>query len=384
MQLAKYAVDPKDSMGRKYKELYESDREPFLKDRDRVIHSVAFRRLEYKTQVFVNHVGDHYRTRLTHSLEVAQISRIIARDLKLNEDLAELIALAHDLGHPPFGHAGEDGLNEAAKAYGGFDHNVQTLKIITQLEQRYAEFDGLNLTWESLEGIVKHNGPFKSDKKYSQYVHDFSKEYDLKLKSHASLEAQVASLADDIAYINHDIDDGIRAGFFGLEELQHIILINKLLESVRNTFPNLSEVKLRSETIRRLIKYMINDLVFETQKNLEANSIKTVTDVRNHKSQLVTFSKEVESVRSEIKKFLMTNFYRHYQVNRMTLKGQKILKDLFLRFHESPDCLPNAWQEQMKVLDDNSKIKVILNYIAGMTDRYAIEEHKKLFNAEYF
>ncbi|MFI4983587.1 MAG: deoxyguanosinetriphosphate triphosphohydrolase [Rickettsiales bacterium] len=384
MKLATFAVDPVGSAGRKYRELYESNREPFLKDRERIIHSVAFRRLEYKTQVFVNHVGDHYRTRLTHSLEVAQISRAIARDLQLNEDLAELIALAHDIGHPPFGHAGEDGLNEAAAAWGGFDHNVQTLKTVTKLEQRYAEFDGLNLSWESLEGIVKHNGPFKSNKESSQYIFDFSAEYNLHLDSYASLEAQVASLADDIAYINHDIDDGIRAGFFTLEQLQEIPLVNKLVESVKAAFPNISETKIRSETIRRLIKHMTADLVFETRRGLDFHKIKTVLDVRKHKSQLAVFSPEVEKVRLGIKEFLMNNFYRHYQVNRMTLKGQMILKDLFKRFLESPGCLPNSWQGQLKSLDDHAKARVILDYISGMTDRYAIEEHKKLFNAEYF
>jgi dGTPase len=390
MKLASYACDPMKTAGRMHKEKFEINHlNPFLKDRDRVIHSAAFRRLEYKTQVFVNHVGDHYRTRLTHTLEVSQVARMIARKLDLNEDLAETIALCHDLGHPPFGHAGEDGLNEAAKNYGGFDHNLQTVKVLTQLEQRYAEFDGLNLTWETIEGTVKHNGPVegplaKSTKQTPTLLKSLSAQIDLQLASFPSLEAQVAGLADDIAYCSHDIDDGIRAGMFKLEELKGIKCIADIYNSVKAAFPAINETRQLNETIRHLVKFMIEDLVFETKKSLDAYKISSPDDVRKHPKALVKFSPEVEDMRDSLKSFLMERVYRHYRVNRMTIKGKQIISELFFCLLEKPECLPTDWYLKTKEHDKKEVAGFIIDYIAGMTDRYAIEEHKKLFNPDYF
>lgn len=382
MSLATYACDPKQSRGRFHKELFESEREPFLKDRDRVIHCMAFRRLEYKTQVFVNHVGDHYRTRLTHSLEVAQIARIISRELGLNEDLAETIALSHDLGHPPFGHAGEDALNEAAKDFGGFDHNVQTMKILTTLEQRYAEFDGLNLTWESLEGAAKHNGPVNSN--LHPFLNELDKRLDLKFNKHASLEAQVAGLADDIAYCNHDIDDGIRAEMFKIEELRELRVINQLYESVLAAYPNASNNIILNETIRRLVKHMLNDLVHQVKKNISFYKIQTVQDIRDLDKPIAVLSEEIEELRKTLKSFLMERVYKNFKVNRMSVKSKEIIKDLFDKLMNQTDCLPDDWYAKVKGRDELSKADIIKDYISGMTDRYAIEEHKKLFNPNYF
>ncbi len=381
MKLAAYAINPEQSVGRLHKEQFDSERMPYLKDRDRVIHSAAFRRLEYKTQVFVNHAGDHYRTRLTHSLEVAQISKVIALELGLNQDLTETIALCHDLGHPPFGHAGEEGLSEAAKNYGGFDHNVQTMKVITYLEQRYAEFDGLNLTWETLEGAVKHNGPMKNP---SQEISKFSEKFNLRLDSYASLEAQVAGLADDIAYCNHDIDDGIRAGIITLDDLRHISLIGSIYESVLVAYPKAGQSRVINETIRRLVKHMVNDLVHETKRNIQFHNINSVQGIRELGKPLTIFSKETETMKNSLKQFLMEKVYRNYRVNRMTLKAKRIIKDLFDIFIEQPNCLPTDWYNKTKDKPDLEKAVVIKDYIAGMTDRFAIEEHKKLINPSHF
>jgi dGTPase len=381
MKLATYACSPEQTAGRMHKEQFESDRMPYLKDRDRVIQSSAFRRLEYKTQVFVNHAGDHYRTRLTHTLEVAQISKVIAYELGLSQDLAETIALCHDLGHPPFGHAGEEGLNEAAKDFGGFDHNIQTMKILTYLEQRYAEFDGLNLTWETLEGAVKHNGPLK---KVPSEIARFSDKFNLRLDSFASLEAQVAGMADDIAYCNHDIDDGIRAGIIHLEDLKHIQPIGAIYDSVVVAYPTANTSRITNETIRRLVKHMINDLVHETKRNIEFHNIKSVNEVRNLSKPLATFSKETEAMKNTLKEFLMNNVYRNYRVNRMTIKAKQIMGDLFKMLMDQPNCLPTEWFAKVKNKTDSEKAVIVKDYIAGMTDRFAIEEHRKLFNPNYF
>lgn len=389
MKLASYACDPFKTAGRIHKEKFAiNNRNPFLKDRDRVIHCVAFRRLEYKTQVFVNHVGDHYRTRLTHTLEVSQIVRTIARALDLNEDLAETLALCHDLGHPPFGHAGEEGLNEAAHEYGGFDHNLHTIKILTQLEQRYAEFDGLNLTWETLEGTIKHNGPVEGKhaigKKTPQLIAELSQQKDLLLSEYPSLEAQVATLADDIAYCNHDIDDGIRAGMFKLEDLKAIKEISEIYDAVQFAYPGINQTRLINETIRRLLKFMIDDLIFETQKNIRLLGITSVDDIRKQNQAVATFSPEVEIMKNKLKAFLMTNVWRNYRVNRMSIKGKQIISDLFVRLLDRPECLPSDWQLKAKKLDKKGAACVIIDYIAGMTDRFAIEEHTKMFNPNYF
>lgn len=385
MKLANYAVDPTKNFGRIYKEKFGNEYEPFLKDRERIIHSAAFRRLEYKTQVFVNHAGDHYRTRLTHSLEVAQITRNVCRQLRLNEDVAETIALSHDLGHPPFGHAGEEGLNNAAKEYGGFDHNIQTIKIVTKLEQRYAEFDGLNLSLEILEGIIKHNGPIKTDiKKLPKIIQELAKHKNIKLNLYPSLEAQVASLADDIAYCNHDIDDGIRAGMFGIEELTNINLIKKIYDGVQTTFQQATQAQLLNETIQRLIKHMIDDVVIETHKNIELMKIRNLNDIKKASQALVKFSKPTEVMRSELKRFLMMKVYRNYRVNRMSYKSKQVIKDIFNILLERNECLPSEWQSKLVGKSKKDSAEIIIDYIAGMTDRYAIEEHVKLFNPKYF
>lgn len=381
MKLAPYACHPEQSAGRLHKEQYESERMPYLKDRDRVIHSAAFRRLEYKTQVFVNHAGDHYRTRLTHSLEVAQISKVIAFELGLNQELTEVIALSHDLGHPPFGHAGEQGLDEAAKKFGGFDHNVQTIKVLTFLEQRYAEFDGLNLTWETLEGAVKHNGPIKQP---PLEIARFSEKFNLRLDSYASLEAQVAGLADDIAYCSHDIDDGIRAGIIKIEDIKQIQPLGAIYESVIVAYPTATASRIINETIRRIVKHMVNDLVHETKRHIKFNNINSVNEIRNMTSAVAQFSKETEAMKNALKDYLMQNVYRNYRVNRMTQKAIKIMKDLFAAFMDQPDCLPTEWFTKTKNKTDLEKAAIVKDYIAGMTDRFAIEEHKKLFNPNYY
>jgi len=388
MKLATYAINSDKSSGRLFNEQFESCRFPFLKDRERIIHSSAFRRLEYKTQVFVNHAGDHYRTRLTHTLEVAQVTKHISYELGINSDLAETIALCHDIGHPPFGHAGEDGLNEAANEFGGFDHNVQTMKVLTYLEQRYAEFDGLNLSWETLEGAVKHNGPIIG--KHSKYkvvpkeIQELSDKFDLRLDSFASLEAQVAGLADDIAYCNHDIDDGIRAGTITLEELRRIELIDRIYQSVQVAYPKEDKARILNETIRRIVKEMVSDLVRETSGLIKDNKIITPEDVRNLGKPLACFSKEMNKTKDDLKSILMEKVYRDYRVNRMTIKAKRIVSDLFDLLMKQPDCLPTDWHAKVKDKTSKEKASVIKDYIAGMTDRFAIEEHRKLFNPNYY
>jgi dGTPase len=388
MKLSSYACDPEKSAGRLHKEKFESIRLPYFKDRDRVIHSSAFRRLEYKTQVFVNHAGDHYRTRLTHSLEVAQISKLISAELGLNQELSETVALCHDIGHPPFGHAGEDGLNEAAQEFGGFDHNVQTMRVITYLEQKYPEFDGLNLTWETLEGVAKHNGPFEGkenkNRKTPKILTEISNKFNLRLDTFPSLEAQVAGYSDDIAYSNHDIDDGIRAGLIKIEDLRGIHPIGSIHDSVLSAYPNTTLPKIISETIRRIVKHMINDLIHETQRNIDFHKIKSPQDARDADREIVCFSEETLLMKNKLRSFLMDNVYRNYRVNRMTFKAKQIVTDLFNRLMEQPDCLPTEWYDKIVGKSTIDKANIIIDYIAGMTDRYAIEEHRKLFNPIYF
>jgi dGTPase len=384
LKLASYASFDQKSLGRMYEENYESYLSTFQRDKDRVIHSTAFRRLEYKTQVFVNYVGDHYRNRLTHSIEVSQIARAISRALELNEDLAECIALCHDLGHPPFGHAGEDALSNIAKDFGGFDHNAQSLRILTYLEQHYAEFNGLNLSWESLEGIAKHNGPIvknpDDEKNLRKSYKEINDKFNLRLESFPSLEAQVASLADDIAYISHDIDDGIRAGFFGIEELKQFPLLAEIIVMLNVRYKDLETHKLVKETLRRLMKYMINDLINETRHHLIFHRIQTVSDVRNQKDFLVRFSKDMQDIIKQVKSFLMERCYRHFKVNRMTGKSKIIIEQMFTQFLKYPDCLPTEWLKRTQGLDEAGIAEVVIDYIAGMTDRYAIEEYRKLFD----
>lgn len=358
-------------------------RSPFQRDRDRIIHSAAFRRLEYKTQVFVNHEGDHYRTRLTHSLEVAQLARSLARMLSLDEDLAEAVALAHDLGHPPFGHAGEDGLAEAMWGYGGFNHNAQTLKILTRIEHRYAGFDGLNLTWESLEGVAKHNGPLIGDlakKPAPQYIVDYSKHYDLELDTFPGIEAQVAALADDIAYNNHDMEDGIRAHLFAIDDLKELPVIGDIILNVDTKYPNIEPRRRVHEVIRRAIAHMVSDVAEETKRRLDASGVDSAEALRRCGKAMVGFSKEMEEVNAKLKAFLFENMYRHYKVNRMASKARRLVHELFDFYFAEPDCLPTEWWHLARGKTEMEKAVLVGDFIAGMTDRYAMDEYNRVFD----
>lgn len=352
-------------------------RTPFQRDRDRIIHSTAFRRLEYKTQVFVNHEGDHYRTRLTHSIEVAQLARTMSRALGLNDDLAEALALAHDLGHTPFGHAGEDGLQEVMKDFGGFDHNAQTLRILTKLEHRYAAFDGLNLTWEALEGIAKHNGPVAHP---PRAMAEYAKTHDLELMSFASAEAQLASLADDIAYNNHDIDDGLRSGLFTIADICEVPLVAGMFEEVRALYKGLDERRLVYEVIRRMITVMVYDVIGETSARLAAQPLTSADDVRHLGKPVVAFSAEMEQQIKVLKAYLMKHMYRHYRVNRMTSKARRIVKRLFEFFLAEPECLPDEWRSLTDGKGTQRTAETVADFIAGMTDRFAIDEYERIFN----
>jgi dGTPase len=380
--LAPYACHPKQSRGRLYPEDECGMRSPHQRDRDRIIHSSAFRRLEYKTQVFVNHEGDHYRTRLTHSLEVSQLARGIARSLKLNEDLAEALALAHDLGHTPFGHAGEDGLNEAMKDFGGFEHNAQSIRLLTQLEHRYADFDGLNLTWETLEGIAKHNGPLvgTGKKPLPRAMKYYAEQHDLELHSYASAEAQVAAIADDIAYNNHDLDDGLRAGFFKLDDLLILPMLGEIIKEVNSQHPMLSPQRQSHEIIRRMINKMVGDVLETTKQRIRQYRIATPDNVRQLGQTLVGFSTEMEVVNKSIKSYLFKNMYRHYKVNRMSSKARRVVKELFDFFITEPNCLPSVWYAQTDGPNSQRTAETIADFIAGMTDRFALEEHARIFD----
>ncbi len=376
--LAPYAARPERSRGRLFPEPESPTRTAFQRDRDRIIHSTAFRRLQYKTQVFVYHEGDHYRTRLTHSLEVAQIARSLARCLDLNEDLAEALALAHDLGHTPFGHAGEEALDAAMKPFGGFSHNDQTLRILTSLERRYADFDGLNLTWETLEGTVKHNGPVTPP--YSDTVRDYNARQDLELDTWPSAEAQVAGLSDDIAYDNHDIDDGVRAGLFTLEDLKDVPLIGEAISQARGRNIKMEEGRLIHESVRRLIDRMVNDVVEESRRRLKAAKVSSVEEVRRQHGPLVAFSDGMRERELGLRKFLFERMYRHHRVNRMTSKARRVVTALFEYFTREPDGLPAEWCDQTDKHDKRKTARVVADYIAGMTDRFALDEYGRLFD----
>ena len=380
--LASYASHPAQSRGRLFPETECTMRSPHQRDRDRIIHSTAFRRLEYKTQVFVNHEGDHYRNRLTHSLEVSQLARGIARSLRLNEDLAEALALAHDLGHTPFGHAGEEGLNEAMKDFGGFDHNAQTIRIVTSLEHRYADFDGLNLTWETLEGIAKHNGPLvgKGMPHLPRALQEYAEQQDLELHTHASIEAQVAAIADDIAYNNHDLDDGLRAGFFKLEDLELLPLLGDIIKDVRAQHPMLSPQRHSHEVIRRMINRMVGDVLDTSRANITRHRLASPDHARHLGQATVHFSAEMVQVNRAIKSFLFKHMYRHYKVNRMTSKARRVVQELFTFFHAEPVCLANEWYAQTDGRGTQRTAEVIADFIAGMTDRFALEEHARIFD----
>ncbi len=387
---APYACDPEQSRGRLFAEPRSATRSCFQRDKDRIIHSEAFRRLEYKTQVFVNHEGDFFRTRLTHSLEVSQIARSICRHLRLNEDLGEVLALAHDVGHPPFGHAGEDALKETMQDFGGFDHNAQSLSVITRLEERYPEFDGLNLTWETLEGIVKHNGPLTGNKAslknqqegLPQVIVDYSANHDLELDTFASAEAQVAALSDDIAYNNHDIDDGLRAGLFSLNDLSDVPLVGPIYHGVRKQYPDLDTSRQIHETVRQLIGAMVTDVFEETNQRLAEARPESAYEIRHFDAPVVEFSEEMRKNDAAMKKFLFENMYRHYKLNRMTSKARRVVKDLFNLLLEEPECLPTQWQIKAGKPGSRETAGLVADYIAGMTDRLALDEHARLFDMQ--
>ncbi len=374
-----YATRPAESRGRLHNEEESPTRTCFQRDRDRVIHCAAFRRLEHKTQVFVYHEGDNYRSRLTHSIEVAQIARSVSRELGLNEDLAEAVALAHDLGHTPFGHAGEFALDAAMAPYGGFGHNAQTLRIVTHLERRYAAFDGLNLTWETLEGVVKHNGPVAADAVH-ETVRQYDARHDLELGTFPGPEAQVAALADDIAYNNHDLDDALRAGLFRIEDLADVPLVGDTFRDVSKWYPDIERSRQINEVTRRLITYMVNDLVTETRARAKRFGPQTVADVRALNEPLVNFSDEMRARDRTLKQFLHEHMYRHYRVSRMTSKARRVVADLFALFIDEPQCLPTDWRRRAGVARSAETARLVCDYIAGMTDRYAQEEHARLFD----
>ena len=375
---APFASRPEDSRGRICSESDSLPRSVFQRDRDRIIHCAAFRRLEHKTQVFVYHEGDHYRSRLTHSLEVAQIARSISRELGLNEDLAEALALAHDLGHTPFGHAGENSLNQAMASYGGFDHNAQTLRIVTVLERHYGGFDGLNLTWETLEGIVKHNGPLT---KVVGPIQLYNNDHDLELKTFPGPEAQVAALADDIAYNNHDIDDALRAGFIELKDLTDVPLVGPAITEVCARYPDITPARQGHESIRRVIHRMVTDLVEETHKRAKVYRPTTAQAVREIDVPLVSFSEIMRTQNQILQRFLFENVYRHYRVSRMASKARRVVGDLFRFFNEEPECLPTEWSHRSGSLNSLGTARRGGDYVAGMTDRYALDEHAKIFDS---
>ena len=367
LAFAPYAADPQHSRGRRHPEPPARGRTDFQRDRDRIVHSTAFRRLEYKTQVFVNHEGDLFRTRLTHSLEVAQIGRAIARNLMLSEDLVEAVSLAHDLGHTPFGHAGQDALAECMKPYGGFEHNLQSLRVVDELEERYGAFNGLNLTFETREGILKHCSP-ENARKLGELGERFLQ------KRQSSLEAQIANLADEIAYNNHDIDDGLRSGLLEIEQLETVDLFARHARRVRGEFPAIAERRMIHETVRRMINTLVVDLVDESNRRIAHAAPESLDDVRRA-GPLIAFSSELRSEADVLKKFLHDHLYRHYQVMRMTAKARRIVHELFTAFADEPRLLPTDHQARAAV----DRPRAIADYVAGMTDRYAIREHRRLY-----
>ena len=387
---APYASDPGLSRGRLHPEPPSLTRSAFRRDCDRVIHATAFRRLAHKTQVFVFHEGDHYRTRLTHTLEVMQVARSLARALGLEEDLAEACALAHDLGHPPFGHAGERALDQCLAGFGGFDHNAQTLAVVTRLEKRYAAFDGLNLTWETLEGLVKHNGPLldRQGRPTASYgakgipaeIADYCQLHDLALESFPSLEAQAGAIADDIAYDSHDIDDGLRAELFALGALAELPLVEDLVAEVLAAHPNIEPARRNSELIRRMITRMIEDVVGETRRRLTALDPASADSVRSAGAPMVGFSPPMAAAESAIKTFLFDRMYRHKRVMRIMGDAEGVLRDLFARYAADPAALPAEWRHALPG-DGHARARRIADFIAGMTDRYALGEHRRLFDA---
>ncbi|WP_420337542.1 deoxyguanosinetriphosphate triphosphohydrolase [Roseibium sp.] len=388
--LAVYAQNPFKSRGRHFPEPESPTRTPFQRDRDRIIHSSAFRRLKHKTQVFVYHEGDHFRTRLTHTIEVSQIARSLARALRLDEDLAECLALAHDLGHTPFGHEGEDVMHECMAPYGGFDHNAQSLRVVTHLEHRYAEFDGLNLAWETLEGLVKHNGPLIDDAgaplgKFKDgelpfAIREYQKQQDLMLGTWPSAEAQAAAIADDIAYDAHDLDDGLRAGLFAIDDMREVPFLADILAEVDHKYPGLEETRRIHEIVRRSITRMVEDVIQEGVRNISELDPQSVEDVRSAGKCLVGFSPAMTAAEKEVKRFLFARVYRHEDVLSVRRLVARVVRDLFARLLAEPDLMPAPWDKGLESIDETSRARRVCDYIAGMTDRYAIEEHRRLFD----
>jgi len=365
--LANYASKSENSKGRRYKEEFCDDRSEYERDRDRVIHSVSFRRLEYKTQIFVNHEGDYYRTRLTHSLETAQIARSIARRLNLNEELVECLALSHDLGHTPFGHTGEFVLNKLLTGFGGFDHNIQSLRIVEELEDRYPLFKGLNLTWETREGIIKHSS-YHENSNNNKYICEYFPNVV------PTLEAQIIDPADEIAYINHDIDDGIEAGLISIYDLIHIPIWNDIYGKAKSTFPNIQGKKIKFKSISTLIGLLIIDIVDKTIKNIHRYNIDSVEKLRNVNKIIVEFSEHIKEKKEKLKDFLMNNLYYHPKVMKIARRSEKIIKSLFAIYNENFHLLPERYKLR---INDEPKERIICDYIAGMTDRFAIQEFEK-------
>jgi dGTPase len=388
MILANFASEQKKSKGRLYQENDCSYRSIYGRDRDRIINSNAFRRLQYKTQVFVNHEGDHYRTRLTHSLEVAQIARWIASGLNCNKDLAEVISLAHDLGHAPFGHAGEDSLNKKIKEFCKnfldndsleFSHNAHTLKLLTKLECLYLDFDGLNLSWEMLEGVAKHNGPIKDITQANQYIKEYNQKNDLDLTRFPSIEAQIATISDDIAYNNHDIEDGLRAQLFEVKDLLDLPFVGEKFREILAKKPDIKRELLVSEAKRKIINGMVLDVIYNTKINIQKYKIRSDEDVRNCDQFLVQFSTNIEIAHQKLKQFLLLNMYRHHKVNRMSASADKIVSGLFDFFTTNPNCLPkyNQINNSNKINDKKELLAMVCDYIAGMTDRFATREYNQ-------
>lgn len=383
---AAYATDPALSRGRLVPEPESPTRTPFQRDRDRIVHSTAFRRLKHKTQVFVAHEGDHYRTRLTHSIEVAQIARALTRALRGDEDLTEAVALVHDFGHTPFGHTGEEALNEKMAGWGGFDHNAQSLRIVTRLEHRYAEFDGLNLSWETLEGLVKHNGPLIDAKgeglsgPLPPTIRAYNELHDLELDRFAGIEAQCAAIADDIAYNTHDIDDGLRSGLLRLEMLEDLALPGSILKAVRERYPALDPVRTGHELMRRQITRMVEDVIVAAHARLARIGPRSAEDVRGAGETMVAFSPEMAAAEKELKAFLYEHLYRHPEVMRVRENADLIVRQLFDVYFADPRAMPDGWREGLDRAEDRVKARYVADFLAGMTDNYAVREHQRLFD----
>ncbi|WP_367714476.1 deoxyguanosinetriphosphate triphosphohydrolase [Nitratireductor sp. GISD-1A_MAKvit] len=383
---APYATDPAASRGRLVTEPESPTRTPFQRDRDRIIHSTAFRRLKHKTQVFIAHEGDHYRTRLTHSIEVAQIARALARALCCDEDLAEAIALVHDFGHTPFGHTGEDALDERMARWGGFDHNAQSLRIVTELENRYAEFDGLNLSWETLEGLVKHNGPLIDvageglDGPVPQPILEYVAQHDLELARFAGIEAQCAAIADDIAYNAHDIDDGLRSGLLSLDMLKDVGLPGEILAQVESRYPDLDPVRRGHELMRRQITVMVEDVILASRRRLERLKPTSADDIHDAGATVVAFSDRMAEDEKQLKRFLYANLYRHSSVVAVRAHAERIVKDLFDVYFDRPQEMPDGWGEGVRFADEAQKARLVADFLSGMTDTYAVKEHRRLFD----